>query len=488
VITSLVLYSEREDLWKIADFGLMSEGTSNQLLSTTAARGTPGYRAPEMVKDVDNRYNNKVDIWSMGCILYEFVVGQRPFLNDYAVIMYSQSREVLEIHIGITTNDRLRAALSSCILNMLERESVLRAAARDLCRRLAVYCQLDQSDALPVTARVVPPDGESIFATSSDGYFAFSPSKSPDECVRSEIVVFDAQKILVKHILYCTTDQDVTALAFGKLLGQPLLGSSDSAGNRIDLWEVHTGDRLCTYQLPSSLPFILLMAFPAESGDRFGIGMSDGSIKIVRLEHATLASRPLVSEGPSFDPLPTEGGYISALKFHLDNIRICSIYRERNLEPDALCMFDSIQGTKLYQLELGSSYDWIWNASVIPIGLNVSEIFLATSDGFESRAVEDGRSLRRLKTGKATMCCTVSLCGNFVVTGHPDFVRIWHQSSDKPVHKIKLTASHLWFCHRTRSSLCIMSLEENGNYQLSVFDFEAVRRDFELQRIQEAIE
>src|SRR5271155_3004078 len=124
-MTSLVLYSE-DDIWKIADFGLMSEGTSHRLLSTTAARGTPGYRAPEMVKDVDHKYNNKVDIWSIGCILYELVLGQRPFLSDYAVIEYSHSYEALDIQISITTNDRLRAAISDCIRNMLERDSALR--------------------------------------------------------------------------------------------------------------------------------------------------------------------------------------------------------------------------------------------------------------------------------------------------------------------------------------------------------------------------
>ena len=72
-----VLYSRKDSEWKLADFGFTSEGTSRSVRSSSLSRGTPGYRAPELLSDTKSVFNNKVDIWSMGCILYELAVGQK---------------------------------------------------------------------------------------------------------------------------------------------------------------------------------------------------------------------------------------------------------------------------------------------------------------------------------------------------------------------------------------------------------------------------
>jgi serine/threonine protein kinase len=78
--------------WKIADFGLTSEGTSDTLVHTSYARGKPGYRAPELLGEPENRvYNNKVDLWSLGCIIYELFTGKRPFADDFAVREFRSS-------------------------------------------------------------------------------------------------------------------------------------------------------------------------------------------------------------------------------------------------------------------------------------------------------------------------------------------------------------------------------------------------------------
>jgi serine/threonine protein kinase len=86
-----VLYTKNQGLWKITDFGLTSEGTSKALQNTTSARGTGGYRAPEMIREGKKGYNNKIDVWAVGCIFYEMIVGERPFADDWAVHQYSES-------------------------------------------------------------------------------------------------------------------------------------------------------------------------------------------------------------------------------------------------------------------------------------------------------------------------------------------------------------------------------------------------------------
>lgn len=90
-IELLVLYSARMNIWKIIDFGNTVDGASHRARTTMHARGTAGYRAPELVSDSSN-YTNKVDIWALGCILYELASGKQPFYSDWEVIQYSRGK------------------------------------------------------------------------------------------------------------------------------------------------------------------------------------------------------------------------------------------------------------------------------------------------------------------------------------------------------------------------------------------------------------
>lgn len=42
--------------------------------------GTPLYVAPEMLENNESGFFT--DIWSLGCIIYEMVVGKSPFMGD----------------------------------------------------------------------------------------------------------------------------------------------------------------------------------------------------------------------------------------------------------------------------------------------------------------------------------------------------------------------------------------------------------------------
>jgi NIMA (never in mitosis gene a)-related kinase 1/4/5 len=62
------MFLTKEDHVKIGDLGVakMLSETSNMAQTVV---GTPYYLSPELCEE--KPYNNKSDIWSLGCVLYE---------------------------------------------------------------------------------------------------------------------------------------------------------------------------------------------------------------------------------------------------------------------------------------------------------------------------------------------------------------------------------------------------------------------------------
>ena len=63
---------------KISDFGWSVHAPNNR---RNTMCGTLDYLPPEMIKpgDKDNFYSEKIDLWSLGVLTYEFLVGEAPF-------------------------------------------------------------------------------------------------------------------------------------------------------------------------------------------------------------------------------------------------------------------------------------------------------------------------------------------------------------------------------------------------------------------------
>ena len=71
---------------KISDFGISKRTDDiNMAAVYTAMQGTVFWMAPEVVNSKAKGYNSKIDIWSVGCVVFEMWTGQRPWLGQEAM-------------------------------------------------------------------------------------------------------------------------------------------------------------------------------------------------------------------------------------------------------------------------------------------------------------------------------------------------------------------------------------------------------------------
>ena len=74
---------------KIADFGFSRELNEDNVASTIC--GTPISMAPDIIQcDENHKYNNSVDFWSLGTVMYELLIGYPPFYNKNYKKLFSE--------------------------------------------------------------------------------------------------------------------------------------------------------------------------------------------------------------------------------------------------------------------------------------------------------------------------------------------------------------------------------------------------------------
>lgn len=78
------LLVDHDDVLKIADFGWCADSSVRR----TTFCGTPDYLAPEMLEGPG--HDHRLDIWSLGVLLYEMVVGRPPFQSTNHALLISK--------------------------------------------------------------------------------------------------------------------------------------------------------------------------------------------------------------------------------------------------------------------------------------------------------------------------------------------------------------------------------------------------------------
>ncbi|KAF8782966.1 Maternal embryonic leucine zipper kinase like protein [Argiope bruennichi] len=115
------LLLDNEQNLKLIDFGLCAKPKTGMQQQLETCCGSPAYAAPELITG-DNYNGNKVDIWSMGVLLYALLCGFLPFDDENVTKLYkkiqkgryfcplwlsSESKEMLQQMLQVDPNKRI---------------------------------------------------------------------------------------------------------------------------------------------------------------------------------------------------------------------------------------------------------------------------------------------------------------------------------------------------------------------------------------------
>jgi serine/threonine protein kinase len=87
------LFVQAGDKLKILDFGISTLSTAPSLEKEGSIYGTPAYMAPELWRG--ELVSASVDLYGMGCVIYEMLTGQRPF--DFSTSI----QELMNQHLNV---------------------------------------------------------------------------------------------------------------------------------------------------------------------------------------------------------------------------------------------------------------------------------------------------------------------------------------------------------------------------------------------------
>jgi serine/threonine-protein kinase len=123
-----------EDFVKVLDFGmakiLTGPGADSQLSMIGLLAGTPSAMAPEQIRQLPP--DPRIDIYSTGILLYEMIVGRRPFRgSDREAVLRMQISTPPEPPRKIVGENALSAELERVIIRALEKDRVDRYGTVD---------------------------------------------------------------------------------------------------------------------------------------------------------------------------------------------------------------------------------------------------------------------------------------------------------------------------------------------------------------------
>ena len=120
---------------RVMDFGLAHSATESRLTKTGTLVGTVAYLSPEQV--ASRAFDGRSDVYSLGVVLYECLVGEPPFTGEVQSILYRIVHEVPQPPRALGAE--IREELEDIILRCLAKDPDARYTnAADLAQALAM--------------------------------------------------------------------------------------------------------------------------------------------------------------------------------------------------------------------------------------------------------------------------------------------------------------------------------------------------------------
>ncbi|MGB6340807.1 MAG: protein kinase [Candidatus Aminicenantaceae bacterium] len=220
---------------KIMDFGLAKLSWGVDLTKTATIMGTVAYMSPEQASG--EKADQRTDIWSLGCVLYEMLAGQRPFkgTHDQAAIYSIMNEEPepvssLRKDIPVGFEMILHACLQKDPRNRYRDMEALLSDLRsidleDKTQILTAVRALDEPPSIAVLPFV------NMSADPENEYF----SDGLSEAIINSLTKIKGFKVVARTSAFSFKGKDVDIRDIGKQLdvNKVLEGSVQKAGNRL---------------------------------------------------------------------------------------------------------------------------------------------------------------------------------------------------------------------------------------------------------------
>ncbi|XP_032528392.2 serine/threonine-protein kinase ULK3-like isoform X1 [Danaus plexippus] len=159
--------SDNKYLLKVADFGFAQHLTEESMRSV---RGSPLYMAPEMIL---GKYDARVDLWSVGVIMYECLFGRAPYSS--ATLKELVDKIQRQAPIQIPANSSLSAGCLDLLTRLLQHDPNRRISYEEFFSHQ--YLDLEYmpskqnyNTAVGLIKRAIELDGEGRLGDALEGY------------------------------------------------------------------------------------------------------------------------------------------------------------------------------------------------------------------------------------------------------------------------------------------------------------------------------
>ncbi len=110
------------DFVKLLDFGIARFEREVRITDRGSLMGTPEYMAPEQVRH--GEVNPSTDLYAVGCVIYEMLTGQPPFMGNMSEVLVKQMREPPIAPTRVVAG--LRPEIDGVVLKLLQKDPARR--------------------------------------------------------------------------------------------------------------------------------------------------------------------------------------------------------------------------------------------------------------------------------------------------------------------------------------------------------------------------